>query len=524
MIQGAQLIGGAWRGVKPGFAAVNPRSGQIIAPEFGEAGAEEVSAAMAAATEAFDYLRAARADWAAGLLERIAEEIGKFGEELIDRAHEETALPKARLVSERGRTVSQLLMFARVVREGDWVEATIETAEASRQPAPKPDIRRMRAARGPVVVFGASNFPFAFGAVGGDTASALAAGNPVVVKGHPSHPGTNELFAGAVLAAINALGLPVGLFSLLQGTSHDLGARLVEHSQTAAVGFTGSRKAGRALFDLAAKRPSPIPVFAEMGSVNPLIILHGAMNARGETIAKDLANSVLLGGGQFCTKPGIILVPSKSDKFVTALTGHISVGAPVVMLNRSLRDSFVERTNRWGKIPGVVVRAESKPLEYATVTPSLFETTADVLLREHELREEAFGPVGLIVRYDDGGQILQILEALGGNLTGTIHADASDDARSLIASLQGLVGRVILNGYPTGVEVCSAMVHGGPYPATTDAGTTSVGSAAIARFSRMVAYQNVPDELLPAALQNANPLKIPRMVNGRRTADPIPAA
>ena len=368
MIQGAHLIDGTWRLGRPIFPAVNPRTGQIIPPEFAQAGADEVSAAMAAAAAAFDALRPERPDWPAFLLEKIAEQIANLGDELLDRANQETALPNPRLISERGRTVNQLRMFAKIARDGDWLDATIDTADPNRQPLPKPDIRRMRIGRGPVVVFGASNFPFAFGVAGGDTASALAAGNPVIVKGHPSHPGTNELFAAAVLAAVQSLNLPTGLFSLLQGTSHDLGAQLVQHPQTAAVGFTGSRKAGRVLFDLAAKRPAPIPVYAEMGSVNPLIILPGALNTRAQQIATDLSASILLGGGQFCTKPGVILTPRSSEDFLIALASYIGGALPVVMLNRPLRDAFLARTTEWSAIPGVVPRNNPNP---AITPPSL---------------------------------------------------------------------------------------------------------------------------------------------------------
>jgi len=476
---------------------------------------------MAAASAAFEAVANLDPRWPASLLDRIAEEIMALGDALLDRAAAETALPRGRLISERGRTVGQLKMFAQIVREGAWLDATIDTGDAHRQPLPKPDVRRMAIARGPVAVFGASNFPFAFSAVGGDTASALAAGNPVIVKGHPSHPGTSELFATAVLAAIKARNLPPGLYALLQGRSNDLGAALVRHPAAAAVGFTGSRKAGRALFDLAAGRPNPIPVYAEMGSLNPLIILPGAIQERGAAMAKDLAGSILLGGGQFCTKPGVILMVGNPTEFLVALEQHISSTQSVTMLNQPLRDGFLSRVTQWKRIDGVRASGAPAAIGYAGTRPILFETTAAVFLSEGELREEAFGPAALVVRCDDETEIARVLGTLGGNLTATVHAAAGDNPVALIGAMQSIAGRIVFNGYPTGVEVCNAMVHGGPYPATTDANSTSVGSAAIRRFARQVAFQNTPDEFLPPALQNGNPLKIIRNVNGRMTAEPV---
>ncbi len=376
--------------------------------------------------------------------------------------------------------------------------------------------------RGPIVVFGASNFPFAFSTLGGDSASALAAGNPVIVKGHPSHPGTSELFASAVIAAIQSLKLPTGLFALLQGRSNDLGSALVQHPFTAAVGFTGSQRAGRALFDLASKRPNPIPVFAEMGSLNPLIILPGALAERGEAIAKDLAGSILLGGGQFCTKPGLILTLGDSSKFINLLASNVSSAAPVTMLNQGLRATISFLASRRGQgVPGVTAHGASVASGHAAVYPSLFSTVADVFLKQPALRDEAFGPAALVVQCKSLDEVEAAIQATGGSLTGTIHIGASDDVKPVLHRLEPIVGRIIFNGYPTGVEVCHAMVHGGPYPATTDPASTSVGTAAIRRFARMIAYQNTPDALLPAALQNANPLHIPRTINGRRTADAV---
>jgi len=520
-LTGAHLVSGHWRRSEPTFTAQNPQTGQALGPAFCEAGGDLVEAAVAAAGEAFAATRSLEPGWPATLLDATAQRILDLGDALLDRAGQETALPRGRLVLERGRTVGQLKMFAQIVRDGAWLDATIDTADPARQPLAKPDVRRMAVARGPVAVFGASNFPFAFSAVGGDTASALAAGNPVIVKGHPSHPGTSELFATAMLGAIESLNLPRGLFALLQGRGNELGAALVRNSGVAAVGFTGSRRAGRALFDLAASRPNPIPVFAEMGSLNPLIVLPGAIKERGAAIAKDLAGSILLGSGQFCTKPGVILMVGNPTEFLSSLEGHISAAQSVTMLNQPLRDAFLSRVTQWKRVGGVSASAIPEAMGHADTRPLLFQTTAAVFLAEAELREEAFGPAALVVRCDDERQIAGVLSKLGGNLTATVHASASDNAAPLVQAMESIAGRIVFNGYPTGVEVCNAMIHGGPFPATTDANSTSVGAAAIRRFARQVAYQNMPDGLLPLALRNANPLKIVRNVNGELTTEAI---
>jgi len=503
------------------FDSVNPGTGEILSPKFAEANSDEVDSAMAAARAAFLEVREREPRWPAELLEAIARHIEALGDDLLERGELETALPRARLTGERTRTCAQLRMFAAIVRDGSWVEAVIELADPNRQPLPKPDLRRMFVPRGPVVVFGASNFPFAFGACGGDTASALAAGNPVVVKGHPSHPGTSELFARAVAAAIEECNLPAGLFSLLQGRQHELSGWLVQHPATQAVGFTGSQRAGRALFDLASRRESPIPVFAEMGSVNPVVILPGAVRERAEAIAKDLSASLLLGGGQFCTKPGVVfVVADKERRFVGALAEQVKAAPPATMLNRQLRDSFAQRVGQFLDIRGVTALVPGNPLGEAAMSPALFETTAEAFLREPRLHEEAFGPGGVVVECQSADEALACVESLGGNLTGTLHPGTTEDrslAARVLRTLENTVGRVIVNGYPTGVEVGNAIVHGGPYPATTDSGTTSVGSAAIRRFVRPVAYQSTPQDLLPPALRDDNPLGIMRLVNGKWT-------
>jgi 2,5-dioxopentanoate dehydrogenase len=520
-MSGNHLINGMWQASPQRFSHRNPATGEVLQPDFCEATNEQVDATLRAAAEAFAATNQLDSRWPAKLLDAAADRVMDLGDALLERAEAETALPRARLISERGRTVGQLKLFAEVVREGSWVDATIDTADPNRQPISKPDLRRMYKPRGPIVVFGASNFPFAFSVLGGDTASAIAAGNPVIVKGHASHPGTSELFANAMLTAIESLDLPRGLFALLQGTSHELGAQLVQHPLTAAVGFTGSQRAGRALFELGAARPRPIPVFAEMGSLNPLIVMPGALRERGDAIAKGLAASILLGVGQFCTKPGVILVMGEPEAFIAKLEEEIKISQPATMLNQSLRDNFAQRIAAWTRIEGIKVRVAAQPAGYALITPALFDTTAAVFARTAALREEAFGPGALVVRCGGNDDVALALLAIGGSLSGTIHKGATDEARPLLAAVESIVGRVIFDGYPTGVEVCHAMVHGGPYPATTDANSTSVGTAAIRRFVRMVAWQNAPDALLPPALRNANPLGIMRTINGTRTSNPV---
>ncbi|MGB7157848.1 MAG: aldehyde dehydrogenase (NADP(+)) [Tepidisphaeraceae bacterium] len=531
-ISGQHLINGTWVGGGGGsgdggaFEATSPATGAALAPKFAEAGESEVNLAMMAAVSAFEASLDLPPRWSADLLDAIGAKVMDLGEALLERAEGETALPRPRLTMERGRTVNQLKMFAEVVREGSWVDATIDTADPHRAPLPKPDVRRMLRPRGPAAVFGASNFPFAFSTVGGDTASALAAGCPVIVKGHPSHPGTSELFAAAVLAALHETRLPLGLFALLQGRSHELSGLLVRHPGIAAVGFTGSQKAGRALFDLAAARPSPIPVYAEMGSINPLVILPGAFDDRMAKIAEGLGASVLMGGGQFCTKPGVVFaVGERSASLVSRLKKVIGHVPPVTMLNPSLRDNFMRRVHELERTEDVgAADYPEEPLGAAGTTAALFETDAEIFQREPTLREEVFGPSTLVIHCKDTAELLACLDRVEGSLTGTLHIGAGDDAatvRAVLRKLEEKVGRVVVNGYPTGVEVNHAMVHGGPYPATTDAGTTSVGSSAIRRFVRPLAYQDAPQPVLPPALQNANPLGIERTINGHRTRDAI---
>ncbi|HEY6842063.1 MAG TPA: aldehyde dehydrogenase (NADP(+)) [Chthoniobacterales bacterium] len=448
-------------------------------------------------------------------LERIGEQIIAVGEKLISICAEETALSVDRLVGERARTVNQLKMFANLVREGSWVDARIDTALPERKPIPKPDLRRILIPLGPVAVFGASNFPLAFSVAGGDTASALAAGCPVVVKPHPGHPRTSALTAAAVLKAAEDCQMPDGAFAIIEENSVEVGLELVRHPLIKAVGFTGSTRAGRALFEAANSRPDPIPVFAEMGSLNPLFVLPGALENRWETIATGLAGSVALGTGQFCTKPGLVIAPASEtfDQFSSRLGEELAKAPKNRMLNETVSKRFEESL--------------SKAREYICVEGGAFLLVTDgkTFGEERALHEEIFGPATLLVKCENTEELLALAAELEGQLTATIHSGPGDEglSGSLLSVLQEKVGRIVWNGYPTGVEVSPSMHHGGPYPATTDSRFTSVGTAAIQRFARPVCYQGLPHELLPTELQNANARKIWRLVNGTLTKDDITA-
>jgi NADP-dependent aldehyde dehydrogenase len=512
----------------PAFHAINPATGAPLAPAFHEASAAEVEHALNEAYRAFLQYRAASGADRAALLEAIAAEIEALGETLVQRAHAETGLPPARLTSERGRTCAQLRLFAAVAREGSWVDARLDPAQPERQPLPRPDLRRMLQPIGPVVVFGSSNFPLAFSVAGGDTASALAAGCSVVVKAHRAHPGTGELVAGAIARAIAARKLPPGLFSFVHGGGATTGIAIVRHPATAAVGFTGSHAAGRALFDAAAARPHPIPVFAEMSSLNPVFLLPGALRERGATIAQGLVASFTLGVGQFCTKPGLVFVQrgGETDAFLARLAEMVRAAPGGTMLTRGIREAFAENRAKIAGGAGVQPlatggsAADEKP---TAAQPGVAWTTAANFLAHPELAIEAFGPFALVVVGESFDEIAACAATLDGQLTAALHGDAADlaAARGLIAALELKAGRLVVNGFPTGVEVCPAMHHGGPYPATTDVRFTSVGSAAILRWARPVCYQGFADELLPAALQNTNPLGLLRLVDGQPTRAPL---
>ncbi|HWL15699.1 MAG TPA: aldehyde dehydrogenase (NADP(+)) [Opitutus sp.] len=508
--------------------AANPATGETLAPDFHSASLADVDAAMTAAAQAFGRYRELSGADRAHLLEAIATEIEALGDALLERAVAETGLPLARLTGERARTCGQLRLFAQLVREGSWVDARIDPALPDRQPLPRPDLRRMLRPLGPVVVFGASNFPLAFSVAGGDTASALAAGCPVVVKAHPAHPGTSELVAGAITRAIANCGLPPGLFSLLHGDGATIGIALVKHPATTAVGFTGSHTAGRALFDAAVSRPHPIPVFAEMSSVNPVFLLAGAVETRGPALAQGLLGSFTLGVGQFCTKPGLVFAQrsAHTDALLSALAQAVRAASCGTMLTAGIRDAFARHRDTITAIPGVSLVAQSPAAPAgadAAMHASVASTTAENFLAHPELATEAFGPFTLVVLADSAEQLAACASALEGQLTATVHGTPEDleNARPLLATLEQKAGRVLLNGFPTGVEVCAAMNHGGPYPATTDVRFTSVGTAAILRFARPVCYQGYPDGLLPPELQDANPLGLLRLVNNVPTREPV---
>jgi NADP-dependent aldehyde dehydrogenase len=524
MTKSGQWIAGveSLAGSEP-FTAVNPRTGDAGERVFLNASAEEIDAAARAAADAFETMRQLPAARLAQLLDAIAAEIAALGEALIATADEETGLGATRLTGERGRTTMQLRKFAALLREGSYVEAIIDRAQPARQPAPRPSIRRMLFPLGPVAVFAASNFPFAFSVAGGDTASALAAGCPVIVKAHPGHPATSALTAQAINRAVESTGFPAGTFSLVQGHTIEVGQALVRHPAVAAVGFTGSLRAGRALFDAAAKRPVPIPIYAEMGSINPTVILPGAIETRGAALADGLAASVTLGTGQFCTNPGLVFLVggTQADTFIAQVTKAMQAAQPGVLLNRSIQEGLtaaVAGTLATGRVTALTGAAplDGPACGYAH---TVLQTTSRAFRSDEALQAEHFGPVTLFVTCESLDDLRETLAALDGNLTASIHASDEElaQADALFTLLREKAGRLIWNGFPTGVEVVHAMQHGGPYPATTAPATTSVGMTAIKRFLRPVAFQNLPDALLPPALQNGNPLGLWRIVDDQYT-------
>lgn len=514
---------------KQPFFGVNPASGQPLQPGFSSATNAEVELAAQLAFEASTVYGRTPGRERGAFLRKIAVHIESLTDELVERAHLETALPKPRLQAETARTCGQLRLFAQVVEEGSWTGARIDRAQPERKPAPRPDIRSMLRPLGPVAVFGASNFPLAFSVAGGDTASALAAGNPVIVKAHPAHPGTGDLVGQAIQASVRECGLPEGVFSLLFDGGIQVGILLVKNPLVKAVAFTGSHVGGKALMDLAAARPEPIPVFAEMSSTNPVFVLPGALQERGESIASGLHASFTLGAGQFCTKPGMVFLPehASAQGFGKRLQELVAASAEFRLLTPGIRTSFLSA------IAGRKRQAAVKPVaEAATAGPDpglhvgavLFETDAASFLESSGLEAEIFGPTTLLVQNSSREQLLEMARGLGGHLTATILGTDQDLRQygDLVAILENKVGRIVFNGFPTGVEVSDAMVHGGPYPATSDGRSTSVGSQAIFRFARPVCYQSFPDQALPEELQDANPLSICRMIDGQMTREANP--
>ena len=520
-INGDMLIGqAAVHGNASSFRAINPATGLESGPAFGAGTAADVERACALAWQAFDSYRETPLQERAAFLERIAQNIIDLGPALIECAMRESGLPQARLEGERGRTVGQLRLFAKVVRDGRWLGATLDSALPERSP-PRPDLRLRRIALGPVAVFGASNFPLAFSVAGGDTASALAAGCPVVVKAHGAHPGTSELVGKAIQAAVADCGLPEGVFSMLHGDGRTIGQALVAHPAIKAVGFTGSRQGGMALVRAAAQREEPIPVYAEMSSANPMFLLPGAMAQRARQIASGFIDSLTLGAGQFCTNPGLVValegdaLNAFCDAAGTALQGK----SASTMLTPGIHAAFNQGVERLAQAPGVslVARGRSGADGCACAgQAALFVTDAATFLSRPELEEEVFGASSLIVRCQHAGQFRQIAEHLDGQLTATVFLDVTDRdaALALLPALERKAGRILINGYPTGVEVSHAMVHGGPFPATSDSRSTSVGASAIDRFLRPVCYQDLPSFLMPAALRDSNPLDLWRVRDG----------
>ena len=519
-LSGLSLIG-AGLAEKRGeqFRGINPANRERLEPDFYSASPNDLEDAGELAANAFPVFAGLPGRERAAFLRRIADGLTAASTAIIDRAHLETGLPLARLQGEMGRTTGQLKLFASVLEEGSWVDARIDEADRERTP-PRPDVRSMLRPLGPVAVFGASNFPLAFSVAGGDTASALAAGNPVIVKAHPAHPGTSELVGRVIQDAVKEAGLPSGVFSLLFDSGIEVGVALAKHPTIKAIAFTGSAAGGQALMKLAAARPEPIPCYAEMGSTNPVFILPGAMKERGAQIAKGVQTSFTLGSGQFCTKPGLVFIPrSDSNEFTESLKAGVSAMGQHGMLTHGIAtkyDQAIERRLASGKAQLVARTDIAIDDDCAATSAAIFGVELDDFVSHPDLAEEVFGPTTLLVHYGEKDALLDAAQKLHGHLTATIHGTEEDlgRARDLIGVLETKVGRILFNGFPTGVEVCHAMVHGGPFPATSDSRTTSVGTLALLRFARPVCYQDFPDTALPAELQKANPLGIMRMVNG----------
>lgn len=497
---GRHLIAGEWLGSDEKFRS-EPASGDAFEYSIGTPAL--VDRACEAAEEAFwtyGYTsRSKRADF----LDAIADEIEARAEQITWIGSGETGLPAARLQGERGRTTGQLRLFASHIRNGEYLDRRHDEALPDRQPLPRPDLRMIQRPIGPVAVFGASNFPLAFSTAGGDTAAALAAGCPVVVKGHSAHPGTGEIVAEAIHAAIEKSGMPTGVFSLIQGGKRDVGQALVQHPLIKAVGFTGSLGGGRALFDLCAARPEPIPFFGELGSVNPMFIMPEAAKSRGAEIGAAWAGSLTMGAGQFCTNPGIAVVPRgvEGDALVEAARTALAETPPQTMLTRGIASAYRDGKSRFdtrNAVRPVITTATGD----RSASPNLYETEAEAYLQDETLGDEVFGPLGLVVRVADLDEMLRLATGFDGQLTATIHMNDGDTnaARRLLPILERKAGRLLVNGYPTGVEVADSMVHGGPYPASTNFGATSVGTRSIRRFLRPVCYQNLPQALLPEDL------------------------
>lgn len=521
-LTGEMIIGySTVRGTEGAQYAFNPATNQAIPePWFGLGGRNEVERAAALAASAFDPYRDLSPEVRAQFLEEIGNQLDELGDLLIERAHAESGLPFARLQSERGRTITQLRLFAAVVRDGAFHGVVVDNALPERRPLARSDIRLRKIGLGPVAVFGASNFPLAFSVAGGDTASALAAGCPVIVKAHGAHLGTSELVGRAIQAAAKKFNLPEGVFSLLIGAGRQLGEALVAHPEVRAVGFTGSRQGGLALLNIANARPEPIPVYAEMASINPVFLFPAALANRAEALGKGFVSSLSMGAGQFCTNPGLVFAVAGPDldRFIETAAAAVGEVLPQPMLTSGIHAAYCEGNSRLSGIEGVQRVAIGNPAGdgHNAARAHLYVTNVETFLAEEHLRDEVFGPVSLVVKLNNLAEMAQVIARIEGQLTATLQIDEADyfEAKKLIPGLEKKVGRILANGFPTGVEVCHAMVHGGPYPATSNAKYTSVGATAIDRWLRPVAYQDLPDMLRPEPVKVDNPLGLPRVVDG----------
>jgi 2,5-dioxopentanoate dehydrogenase len=519
-LSGDLLIGQrSVRGSHGEIRAIDPTRGAMLEPAFGGASTVDLDEACTLAAQAFDTYRETSLTARGAFLEAIADNILELGDALIMRCMSETALPRTRIEGERARTVAQLRMFAAVVREGDFLGVRIDPAIPERQPLPRVDLRLRHIAVGPVAVFGASNFPLAFSVAGGDTASALAAGCPVVVKAHSAHPGTSELVGRAIQRAVRDCGMPEGTFSLLFDSGIEIGQTLVNDARIQAVGFTGSRRGGTALMRIAAARIEPIPVYAEMSSINPVLLFPEALFARAESIAHEFAAALTLGAGQFCTNPGLILAVEGPalDRFVSIATAALTDTQASTMLTPDIHRAYETGVERMAAHPDVTTLLRGGRDGAHRTRPALFATNAEAFARAPELREEVFGASSLIVRCPDLATMRALLERLEGQLTVSLHIDRADhaEAKTFLSVIERRAGRVVVNAFGTGVEVGHAMVHGGPSPATSNGGASSVGSLAINRFLRPVSYQDLPEALLPDALKTSNPLSLNRRIDGK---------
>jgi len=519
-ITGEMIIGGETvKGTGPDIYGYNPASGETIKPAFTAGTKADVDTACQLAHSAFDAYRHISLEKRAVFLETIADEILALGDSLVTRAAAESGLAEGRITGERGRTMGQLKLFASVVRRGDWVGARIDSAMPERTPMPRADLRMRHIPLGPVAVFGASNFPLAFSVAGGDTASALAAGCPVIVKAHSAHPGTSELIGKAIISAAKKCAMPKGVFSLIFDDGYGLGIELVANPHIKAVGFTGSRSGGIALMKIASNRPEPIPVFAEMSSINPVFLLPSALKKNGAVLASGFAGSLAMGAGQFCTNPGLVigLTGDDLDGFIEAASAAVSELPTQTMLTEGTHAAYVKGVDDLVANSAVTESAKGQTSSAPNRCQArLFRTTAKAYLSDETLSNEVFGSASLVIECGSVDELIAVAESLEGQLTATLQLDDGDIdiAKRLLPILERKAGRLLCNGFPTGVEVCDAMVHGGPFPATSDSRTTSVGSAAILRFLRPVCYQDMPAALLPAEINDENTLSIRRMHNG----------